>query len=476
MSGGGGSSGSVDNTAIGHGGGLPGGNNIAGTPAVDGTPTSGGGGFLGGLAPLASQALNNTSTAGGTGSYSPQQIQSAIDTSRQQGFSNQDILTGLGRYGVNSGPQQNAVMAQTSGARPSSSDPQFYQPVYQGQYQNYATTNPLGVSQYGTQQTPQSMVDSAYAGIGRYGSGSGVNQVDQAGRQYWNNQLSSGAVAPQDFNRSFNSAVQQYQTQNPNSALTQYTQNQPGYSGGYSGYAAPQQAFTANNPFNAYTGSAYSPQQVRNAIGTSQQQGFSSQDIATGLGRNGVYLSPQQTQMYNPYTPPVVNQSGYIPLSDWRSALPPLPAQTDANTPRESFGQIITGNTVNSVTQGLPQQQPQQQYNPLQSMGLPNPFNPGGQQQQQMYNPFSYGGQQSYQQPQQQYNPYNYQPQQQSSPYQQYQPQQPYDQGFVAPQQPVIPTSSGPSQAIVGRSSQGRGTPNVMRRAEGGIIDLMDKT
>ena len=32
----------------------------------------------------------------------------------------------------------------------------------------------------------------------------------------------------------------------------------------------------------------------------------------------------------------------------------------------------------------------------------------------------------------------------------------------------------GPSQAIVGRSSQMRGTPNVMRRAEGGIASLLD--
>ena len=32
----------------------------------------------------------------------------------------------------------------------------------------------------------------------------------------------------------------------------------------------------------------------------------------------------------------------------------------------------------------------------------------------------------------------------------------------------------GPSQAIVGRSSQMRGTPNVMRRAEGGIASLTD--
>jgi hypothetical protein len=65
----------------------------------------------------------------------------------------------------------------------------------------------------------------------------------------------------------------------------------------------------------------------------------------------------------------------------------------------------------------------------------------------QMQSPFSY---------QQQYNPYQMQ-----SPFSYQQP---------TPQR----TSSGPSQAIVGRSSQMRGTPNVMRRAEGGIASLVD--
>jgi hypothetical protein len=51
--------------------------------------------------------------------------------------------------------------------------------------------------------------------------------------------------------------------------------------------------------------------------------------------------------------------------------------------------------------------------------------------------------------------------------------QTPFSSGMSqpAPQR----TSSGPAQAIVGRSSQMRGTPNVMRRAEGGITSLMDK-
>ena len=48
--------------------------------------------------------------------------------------------------------------------------------------------------------------------------------------------------------------------------------------------------------------------------------------------------------------------------------------------------------------------------------------------------------------------------------------QQPMQQQM---QQPARP-NYGPSQAIVGRSSQMRGTPNVMRRAEGGIASLVD--
>jgi hypothetical protein len=61
-------------------------------------------------------------------------------------------------------------------------------------------------------------------------------------------------------------------------------------------------------------------------------------------------------------------------------------------------------------------------------------------------------------------------------------PFNPYMNQYQSPfsyQQPMQqPTpqrmSSGPSQAIVSRSSQMRGTPNVMRRAEGGIASLMD--
>jgi S-DNA-T family DNA segregation ATPase FtsK/SpoIIIE len=94
------------------------------------------------------------------------------------------------------------------------------------------------------------------------------------------------------------------------------------------------------------------------------------------------------------------------------------------------------------------QQQPPQQQNTLQLSNAP------GQYQQPQ--------QQQYQQPA--YNPYV---QQQSQTYTQ------ASQPQVA--SPAVLRSSGPSQAIVGRSSQLRGTPNVMRRATGGIVSLLDK-
>jgi hypothetical protein len=98
----------------------------------------------------------------------------------------------------------------------------------------------------------------------------------------------------------------------------------------------------------------------------------------------------------------------------------------------------------------------------------------------------NYGPQMSMPQAQQPFNPYTnsfgggFMPQPQFMPQmQQFQPQMgmgmqtPFSSGMSqpAPQR----TSSGPAQAIVGRSSQMRGTPNVMRRAEGGIASLMDE-
>jgi len=77
------------------------------------------------------------------------------------------------------------------------------------------------------------------------------------------------------------------------------------------------------------------------------------------------------------------------------------------------------------------------------------------------YSPFSY--QQPMQQRQAPFNPYT----------NQYQTPFSYQQPMA---QPAVQPNYGPSQAIVGRSSQMRGTPNVMRRAEGGITSLLKKS
>jgi hypothetical protein len=74
-------------------------------------------------------------------------------------------------------------------------------------------------------------------------------------------------------------------------------------------------------------------------------------------------------------------------------------------------------------------------------------------------------------------NAFSYTPSSYQQPMPQMQtPFNPYTNQYQSPfsyQQPAQP-NYGPSQAIVGRSSQMRGTPNVMRRAEGGIASLLD--
>jgi hypothetical protein len=95
------------------------------------------------------------------------------------------------------------------------------------------------------------------------------------------------------------------------------------------------------------------------------------------------------------------------------------------------------------------------------SMQTQMPFNP-------YTNSSGYGQQGSFM-PQMQ-TPFSYQPSYQPQ-YNPYQMQSPFSYQQLTPQR----TSSGPSQAIVGRSSQLRGTPNVMRRAEGGITSLLDQ-
>jgi len=70
----------------------------------------------------------------------------------------------------------------------------------------------------------RNLVTQAYGGIGRKGFGTGTNQIDQSGFDFWLNALQSGTLTPETFGSSFNRAVGQYVTENPTNPLTQAVQ------------------------------------------------------------------------------------------------------------------------------------------------------------------------------------------------------------------------------------------------------------
>jgi hypothetical protein len=139
------------------------------------------------------------------------------------------------------------------------------------------------------------------------------------------------------------------------------------------------------------------------------------------------------------------------------AVIPPTPNNTQQGT-------MPTGRPAAGSSQFYqPVYQPQyQNYN----MGNPMGISQFGQQP-------SFGG--FMPQMQTPFNPYTnsfgggFMPQQQFQP--QMSMQTPFSSGMSQPPR----TSSGPARAIVSRSAGMRGTPNVMRRAEGGITSLMDK-
>jgi hypothetical protein len=233
----------------------------------------------------------------------------AYNSLLSQGFNDAAIRSSADTlFGNQSGADWNALVQQggMQAGRPLPGSAQFYQPQYQTQYNNMTTTNPLGVSQYGQPMTAQSLVDSAYAGVGRYGMGTGANQVDQSGRQYWLNQLNSGAVAPQDFFKSFNTAVRDYQTANPNDPYSTYTRQSAGYQGGFGGFGGmpPMQTpfsfggqqmgggygqYGMNNPFSPYSNTFMNMPSNLNQMGQADKVGFYQGALDRGFNDQQVY-------------------------------------------------------------------------------------------------------------------------------------------------------------------------------------------
>jgi len=137
---------------------------------------------------------------------------------------------------------------------------------------------------------------------------------------------------------------------------------------------------------------------------------------------------------------------------------------------------VQTAGGFNNYAPRMPSPQMQQSFNPFTN-NFGGGF--GGGFMPQMQTPFrqpinNFGGFGGGFMPQQQFTPQM----------QQFQPQMnmgmqtPFSSGMSQPvqrPQPAAPRSSGPAQPIISRSAGMRGTPNVMRRAEGGITSLMDK-
>jgi hypothetical protein len=286
----------------------------------------------------------------------------------QQGFTGNDIrnaLTTNGRpvsdsdYGA---LVQNAAMTSPTG-RPMAGSDQFFQPVYNSQYQNYARpATQFDVSAYGTQpsRSPASATMSRSAINSKIGDFYNTN--------YRDNPNGVGMGDTLDFMRANGINRDDFQTW-----------------GGVQNYgpqtSAPSMQTQAQQPFNPF----------------SNTYGYGGLPMTAGYG---------------------------------------------------GFGSLAGGLSP-FVTGQMPQMQTPFSYQQPSAMTSRPPTQP----------PVS----------QPNYQP-NYQPRQ--LPAYVYDTIRDLDQYKSQP----VPQrmSSGPSQAIVGRSSQMRGTPNVMRRAEGGIASLMD--
>jgi hypothetical protein len=332
----------------------------------------------------------------------------------QQGYAGNDIrnaLTTQGRpvsdsdYGF---LVQDAAMKSPTG-RPMAGSDQFFQPVYNTSYQNYARpTTQFDTSTYGTQPV-------------------------YSPARAWNDRNSGSAAGGQQV---VNNAIGNYFQQNPNS-------------------------------------------DINSTLAAMRSVGINRTDIQAAGGYNNygpqMSMPSMQAQAQQPFNP-FSNTSGY------GGGFPMTAGYGGFGSPMGGLSPFVTN----------PMYQMQSPFSSQQSRYQP-----------QMQTPFSYQ-QQSYQQ---QYNPYQMQ-----SPFSFQQPSYggyggygggnfipdaPLSEGMMGTMggtgydpvtgrmdlgtaggsgqyTPAPPRSSGPSQAIVGRSSQVRGTPNVMRRAEGGIASLMD--
>ena len=313
------------------------------------------------------------------------------------------------------------ALSQTRGARPSGQDSQFYQPAYQSQYQNYG--NPLtafNVSNYGTNPAmSRSMRDATAPGAG--GAGDYYKHLQSYaslfGTQPDNNNINFDTLL-KDM-RQYGISAQDLQN------ASSYSPPQSNYGGRYGGGDGYPDGNFRTQPYvdpstGRSTGLADMPQ---------MQTPFS-------------YQQPMQQRQapFNPYT----NNFGAIAGA--------FPTQTPFSYQTATGKQSITPLTASATTPFTSTSTP---FNYQTTTGQPN-------------RDYGLAYSKPMQLPQYVYDTIRDVDSYQSQPVQAYQSTR-----------PVLPTSSGPSKAIVGRSSQVRGTPNVMAapvvKAKGGIASLLKK-
>ena len=204
--------------------------------------------------------------------YTPGEIASAIAVSRQQGFSDADIATGLGRYLPNAAAVTAALAANPRAATTT--------PVART-YTPAEITSAINTSR----QQGFSEADIA-TGLGRYlPNAAAVTAALAANPRAATTATGATAGAPQGL---LATGAQGF---SPNIAQPQRT------------YTSMTPGRITDTPIYNNTGT-YTPEQIQSAIAVSKGQGFSDADIATGLARYGVTQTPYR----NLYTPESVRQ------------------------------------------------------------------------------------------------------------------------------------------------------------------------
>jgi len=201
-----------------------------------------------------------------------------------------------------------------------------------------------------TRTTPDydSLVKAAYAGVGRSGIGSEGKNIDQAGYDYWSNQLKNNAISPADFKSTFSSSARDYVAKNTNDPITTVMRN--------------YRPANAENPmYDALVKSAYSGigrSGVGSNMGNIDQPGYDywMNQLNTGAVNPANFTSSFATgaKSYidqNPDTDTSKYMRGYLGL------LPPAVTGGNGSTGFSPTGEVtgpIMDTNMNDYAQGGP--------------------------------------------------------------------------------------------------------------------------